>query len=139
VTKPKVLADALLKAIAHGKDNELFVLCADLLDNLDELAPLERAVAAAKARHHQVVVVCAWPASVDAPGRTSKYESPSSKFDLRVMLQRICAAQLHEAFGRLRKAMSRIGVSVLCAADPKSVSGIMVRMHRLRIQQRGVR
>ena len=135
--KPSVLADALLKAITRGKDNELFVLCIDVLENTAHLAALERAVCVAKARHHQVVVVSPWPAGVDAPGATR--HPPLVPFDFQHILHRLCTTQLHQAFTKVRHAFGRIGVPVFCAAQSDSVSWILHRMRRMRIQQRGVR
>ncbi len=43
-----VLADALLAAVTRGKDNELFVLLADLLEMGPDLTRLERAVCLAR-------------------------------------------------------------------------------------------
>jgi uncharacterized protein (DUF58 family) len=62
--KVEVLAAALRKAVARGRDNELFVLLADLLPISDRLDPLLAAVKMARARHHTVLVVC--PQSADA-------------------------------------------------------------------------
>jgi uncharacterized protein (DUF58 family) len=135
--KPKILADMLLKAITRGKDNELFVLCIDVLENTDNLAPLERAVCVAKARHHQVIVICPWPVGVDTPG--TKPSEKSAPFDYQLVLQRLCTKQLQQAFGRVQQAFGRIGVPVFCAAQGDSVSQILHRMRRLRIQERGVR
>ena len=134
--KPKVLADVILKAIVRGKDNELFVLCIDVLENTDDLAPLERAVCVAKAKHHQVIVICPWPAGVDAPG--VKARENSTVFDFQLVLQRLCTAQLHQAFARVQRAFGRVGVTVFCASQADSVSRILHRMRRLRIQQRNV-
>jgi uncharacterized protein (DUF58 family) len=135
--KPKVLADAILKAIVRGKDNELFVLCIDVLENTDDLAPLERAVCVAKAKHHQVIVICPWPAGVDAPG--AKASASATTLDFQLILQRLCTAQLHQAFARVQRAFGRIGVTVFCAGQADSVNRILHRMRRLRIQQRNVR
>jgi len=135
--KPKVLADVILKAIVRGKDNELFVLCIDVLENTEDLAPLERAVCVAKAKHHQVIVICPWPAGVDAPG--VKARAGSTVFDFQLVLQRLCTAQLHQAFAKVQRAFGRIGVTVICAGQADSVSQILQRMRRLRIQQRNVR
>jgi uncharacterized protein (DUF58 family) len=135
--KPNVLADALLKAITRGKDNELFVLCIDLLENTDSLTALERAVCVAKARHHQVIVLCPWPLGIDVPG--AKPHESAARLDWRLLLQRICTAQLHQAFAKVQQAFGRIGVPVLCAAHGNSVKWILHRMRRLRIQERGVR
>jgi uncharacterized protein (DUF58 family) len=135
--KPQVLADALLKRIVHGKDNELFVLCVDVLENTDHLAALERAVCVARARHHQVVVICPWPAGVDVPG--AKPRELAAPLDFQLILQRLYTTQLHKAYAKVQQAFGRVGVRVLCAAHDDSVNWILHRMRRLRIQERGVR
>jgi uncharacterized protein (DUF58 family) len=65
--KVPVLADALVRAVGRGRDNELFVLLADLLELDDALDPLLRAVRVALGRHHQVVLICPWPPGLDLP------------------------------------------------------------------------
>src|SRR5438552_12904665 len=65
--KISVLARALVQAVGRGHDNELFVLLVDLLELSDQLEPLLAAVRVALGRHHQVVVICPWPAGVPAP------------------------------------------------------------------------
>src|SRR5439155_358262 len=67
--KVEVLAGALLRAVGKGRDNELFVLLADLLELDDHLAPLLAAVKVAVARHHQIMVVCPWPPGIPLPRR----------------------------------------------------------------------
>jgi uncharacterized protein (DUF58 family) len=67
--KIQVLSRALLGAVGRGRDNELFVLLVDLLELPDQLGPLLRAVKAALARHHQVLVICPWPAGVESSAR----------------------------------------------------------------------
>ncbi|MBI2805247.1 MAG: DUF58 domain-containing protein [Planctomycetes bacterium] len=135
--KPGILADALLKAVTRGKDNELFVLCVDLLENADALAKLERAICVAKARHHQVIVICPWPAGVDPPG--ARPTPLMASLGMALLLQRLCTDQLHEAFAKVRRALGRVGVPVLCAAQGETVNWILHHMRKLRIQERGVR
>jgi uncharacterized protein (DUF58 family) len=65
--KIDVLARALLRAVAHGRDNELFVLLVDLLELDDRLGPLLAALRVALARHHQAVLICAWPPGLPPP------------------------------------------------------------------------
>ena len=67
--KLATLSRALLRAVAKGRDNELFVLLVDLLESADELGKLLSAVKVALARHHQVMVICPWPADVSLPTR----------------------------------------------------------------------
>lgn len=139
--KTNVLASALLKAVLHGKDNELFVLCVDVLELADQLGPLERAVCLAKAKHHQVIVVCPWPAGVNAP--THRAAEPRREKlrldDMHGLLQRFATKELHAAFASLQRAFGRLGVPVICAAERESVNLILDRMRRLRVQERGVR
>jgi uncharacterized protein (DUF58 family) len=135
--KVKVLADALLEAVMRGRDNELFVLCVDLLENIGDLAALERAVCVAKAKHHQVIVICPWPAGVDLPG--AHPTALTVNMDYRLLLNRVATEQLHRAYAEVKRAFGRIGVNVLCASADESVNWIMQRMRRLRVQERGVR
>src|SRR5207244_483877 len=65
--KVEVLARALLRAVGRGRDNELFVLLADLLELTEQLGPLLRAVKVALARHHLVIVICPWPPGIPVP------------------------------------------------------------------------
>src|SRR5205814_392045 len=65
--KVNVLAAALLRSIGRGRDNELFVLLADLFELDDQLDPLLKAVRVARARHHQVIVVCPWLPGIPPP------------------------------------------------------------------------
>src|SRR5256885_1994063 len=58
---------ALLGSVARGHDNELFVLLADLLESDEHLTKLLAAVKVALARHHQVMVLCPWPADLPPP------------------------------------------------------------------------
>ncbi|MSQ93242.1 MAG: DUF58 domain-containing protein [Gemmataceae bacterium] len=135
--KPRILADLLLQAVTRGKDNELFVLCVDLLENTEQLTPLARTISVAKARHHQVIVICPWPTGVAVPG--TKPRELGLSLRMHSLLQRLNAAELHEAFAAVKRELGRLGVPVFCAAQRDSVNWILHRMRRLRIQERGVR
>src|SRR6185437_11687241 len=65
--KVPVLAQALLRAVGKGRDNELFVLLVDLLELDDYLEPILRAVSVALGRHHQVILLCPWPPGLAPP------------------------------------------------------------------------
>jgi hypothetical protein len=136
-----VLAAALLAAVTRGKDNELFVLLADLLEGGPELARLERAICLARARHHQVLVICPWPAAVPSPSRNTSRASlaPEPTWSLEDIVLRACATRLQQAFEHLQQTFARLGVPVLCAADDDTVELILYRMQRLRVRERGVR
>jgi hypothetical protein len=135
--KAQVLAGAILKAVTQAKDNELFVLCIDLLEMTEQIADLERAVCVARARHHQVIAICPWPAGVRVPG--AKAKEHAGAFDVHRAVAQLATAQLHEAFAKVQHALGRFGVPVLCAAQGDAIDWILHRMRRLRIQERGVR
>jgi uncharacterized protein (DUF58 family) len=142
-----VLAEALLGAVVRGKDNELFVLLADLLEAGPDLARLERAVSVARARHHQVVVICPWPNAVplpprsgDGPGTPSAHSKlPKPTWSLEDIVLRASTLRLHQAYAELRQRFARHGVSVLCAGNDDTVDLILYRIQQLRARERGVR
>lgn len=127
--KVEVLAGALTRAAAHGVDNELYVIMADLLDLDGQLGPLLQAVKVALARHHQVVVICAWPRGVPLPGAEGKAPRGDG---VEKELEALLHGQLRGAFERLRREFARLGVSVVCAAGDEPVPLVLKRMHRLR-------
>ena len=144
--KYAVLSEALLGAVLRGKDNELFVLLADLLEGGDDLARLERAASVARARHHQVLVICPWPASVPLPPRAAiegsrprRSRIPKPHWSIEDILLRASVARLHQAFAHLQQSLARLGIPVLCAADEDTVDLVLYRMQRLRVRERGVR
>lgn len=135
--KSGVLASEILKAVAHGKDNELFVLCIDLLESTEHLADLERAVRVAQGRHHQVIAICPWPAGVEPPA--ARPFATIGGFDVQQALKQIAVEKLHQSFHDIQRAFARAGVPVLCAAQADAVEQVLQRVRRLRIQERGVR
>jgi uncharacterized protein (DUF58 family) len=133
--KPAILAQALLRSVGKGRDNELFVLLVDLYDQAEHLAPLIRAVKVALARHHQVVVICAWPPGMPLPpGRRGK-SLPTVELaepTFQDLLHDATVARLHHAFLSLRQEFTRLAVPVVCAAQGDPVRLILDRLDRLR-------
>jgi uncharacterized protein (DUF58 family) len=134
--KVEVLARALLQAVGKGHDNELFVLLADLLELPDRLGPLLRAVRVARARHHQVVVVCPWPPGLALPSSgaaAAEAPEPGRPGWLERALARTTTARFHRAYQELRQTFARLGVPVVCAASDEPVRLVLDRMERLRL------
>jgi len=154
-SKVDMVAGALLRAVRRGRDNELFVLLADFLEILEHLGPVLAAVKVARARHHQVILVCPWPPGVPPPlpakrnkgrgGATQASPVPAlhglaaSAFKQRAALRSATALRFDRAFHQLRGTFARLGVPVLCACEGDAVSLIMSRLERLRVQERGSR
>jgi hypothetical protein len=138
--KVRVLATALLRAVGRGRDNELFVLLVDLLELDEHLEPSLRAIRVALGRHHQVIIVCPWPPRMRLPG-TEGLEpvpatAPTAASDFRVYLHRSQRQRFHEAYHRLRRTFTRLGVPIVCAASEESVPLILNRLDRLRSLRR---
>jgi uncharacterized protein (DUF58 family) len=141
-TKIDVLSRALLRSVARGRDNELFVLLADLFELDDCLGPLIRAVRVACARHHQVLVICPWlpgiPIIDEKLGAAARSQAirrhalDSGYRGLEAQLFRQTAERCHQAFERLRHEFGKGGVLLVRARQHESVRLILNRMDRLR-------
>lgn len=135
--KVDVLARALVQTVSRGRDNELFVLLADLLELEDALGPLSRALTLARARHHRVVVVCPWPAGVELPpGDPGVCRTPGTvgqaEAGVQPALRRATQTRFHQAYAQLRRALARLGVPLLCAAEGDPAHRILDRLEQLR-------
>ena len=125
------LAKVLLAGVSRGKDNELFVLLADLIDLETDLSPLLRAAKVALARHHQVQIVCPWPTGVPLPD-----DHPPSPIvqidDLQAILNKAWIGRLHPSYREIRKAFGGLGVTVIPAPSEQTVPRILESLRRLR-------
>ncbi|HZV05365.1 MAG TPA: DUF58 domain-containing protein [Gemmataceae bacterium] len=140
--KVSVLAKALVRAVGKGRDNELFVLLADLLELDDALDPLLRAVRVALGRHHQVVLICPWPPGLELPPSAIRSPRSASRQGAKrrtgggsrttVLWDQLTTRRFHLAYQRLRRTFTRMGVAVLCAAEDEPIPLILSRLERLR-------
>ena len=146
--KIQTLARALQYAIARGRDNELFVIMADLIELDEYLEPLLKSVRVAVSRHHQVMVVCPWMPDIPPP-QGEFGEEPDRKILREQMARKIrsirsLAGELmldtmiryHQAFFRVRRAFARIGVLLIRADEGEPIRLILNRLDRLRIMRR---
>jgi uncharacterized protein (DUF58 family) len=126
--KVGVLSQTLTRAVGKGRDNELFVLLADLLELPDSLDPLLRAIRVALARHHRMLVVCPWPPGVPPPG-----EAPAAgNGSVEAVLHRATTTRFQHAYAHLRLTFGRLGVPVICAQSQDSPRVILERLALLR-------
>ena len=144
VPKVEVLAQALTRSVARGRDNELFVLLVDLLELTEaELDPLLRAVRVALARHHEVILVCPWHADIPAPpdernvSEEKPFEEPVAPTSddpeaWQQFLQQRLIERYHRAYRQVRRLFGRLGVVVIRANQDDPVQLILDRLDRLR-------
>jgi hypothetical protein len=85
--KAAVLAEAMIRAVGRARDNELYVVLADLAELGEDLAPIVKACRVARARHHHVLVIVPWPNDVpppDVPIRPSHQDEIPSKAEISI-------------------------------------------------------
>ncbi len=136
--KVQVLSDALLRTVGRGRDNELYILLVDLVELDGWLDPLLRAVKVARARHHQVMLVCPWPPGAAAPGKIAEtlvVDPDSPEKTLEALTHR----RWLRGYQRVRRTFTRLGVPVLAAADKDVPRLILERLDRLRSMGLGSR
>jgi uncharacterized protein (DUF58 family) len=144
--KADVLAYELVRAVSRARDNELYVILADLSELGDELEPLVKACRVARARRHHVMVIVPWPADVPSPDETTEPKDEARKKrrhpddldpDLRhkritKIVQQNLTKQYHESFRKMRKSLSRVGATVMRVNDGDPVRMVLDRLDRLR-------
>jgi hypothetical protein len=123
------LADALTRAVAVARDNELYVILADLAElTADELMPLLAAARTARARHHSVLVVVPWPAEVplDPP------PAVEGRAKLAAVVRHAQVTDYHRGYAALRAGFAAAGVPVVRANADDPVRRVLDRLDRLR-------
>jgi hypothetical protein len=147
--KITVLAQALLRAVGQARDNELYVILADLAPYSSELLPLITACRVARARHHQVLVIIPGPpvpthgapaaasrrngqTSAKTPDRQTPAKTPDGDSATVLIQQRLIQRDYEQAFRQIRRQLVAVGVTVLRldADDPLPI--VLERLDRIR-------
>jgi len=127
--KVAVLANALTRAVGRARDNELYVIFADLTEVADSLEPLIKAAKVARARHNRVLVIIPWPA--DVPVEPSlEPEKPGVK--LGSLVRSVLVARQQRGFKAVRSALAKSGASVVRFEDGDPVQLVLDRLDRIR-------
>ena len=127
--KAATLAAALTRAVAVARDNELYVILADLAElTADELAPLLAAVRTARARHHTVLLVLPWPSEVPA----DPPPLPAGAVKLATLVRHDLEARYHRGYAAVRGLFASAGVRVLRVQPDDPVPMVLDRLDRLR-------
>lgn len=138
--KVGVLANAMIRAVSRARDNELYVVLADLAEVADELRPLVQAARVARARHHQVLVIVPWPADVPPPpDRRGELTKPTHSKDgtrkpLKIggLVRSVLVSRYHRRFAEVRSALAKAGATVVRVEDGDPVRLVLDRLDRLR-------
>jgi hypothetical protein len=124
--KIPVLAASLLRAVGRARDNELYVVLADLAELGRDVQPLVNAATVARARHHQVLVIVPWPA--DLP--TEAQQPGSAK--IGAVVRSVLVSRYPRGFAELRTDLARAGATVIRVTDGDPVRLVLERLNQLR-------
>lgn len=144
--KLDLAAQTLLRALAHGRDNEVFVLLVDLLEHEDRWGPLIETVKTAKSRRHQVILVCPWPAELMAPsgldvqgpsarrvGRSPTQAAPVPTVEATEMqVERILSERYFRAFDSAWRRLAEAGIPLLTASVRDTPQEVLRRIEAVR-------
>lgn len=114
------LNTALAGSVMTARDNEVFVLIANLMDSSAALNTLMPGIKLAIARHHKVVVVCP-SATFRRPDRNANWPE---KMDAESLLQYAEDLRIAELSDRLFRALRRLGVSVSVSGEESAIEMI---------------
>ena len=133
--KVPILAGALLRTIGFARDNELYIILADLVELSDAVEPLLKSIRAARGKHHQVLVLLPWPEDLPPPIDPRDSSAPVKK-SKRTTLGGVIQTSLVEGYYRkyedLRLALVRAGASVIRVNLGDPVRLILARLDRIR-------
>jgi uncharacterized protein (DUF58 family) len=158
--KAQVLSDEIIRAVGRARDNELYVVLADLAELGTDLVPIIKACRVARSRHHHVLVIVPWPADVPSPDETdvepvgsdeegtdrrskahldrktrNKMESVSKKLrthNFMNVVRQSLTKQYHESFRALRRQLGQAGATIMRMNDGDPVQLVLERLDRLR-------
>ena len=139
--KVDVLAAALIRAVSRARDNELYVILANLTEVAGDLRPLVQAAQVARARHHHVLVIVPWPADVPPPPdrQTRDTSNPDRGRDdapkplkLGGLVRSVLVSRYHRGFADVRSALAKAGATVVRVDEGDPVRLVMDRLDRLR-------
>jgi hypothetical protein len=119
-----ILGEAMGKAIAHARDNEVFVVLADLLSCAPNLNQLLRVVKLALAKHHRVAFVCPTTTFL-RPGTEIIEPKSGSIHDLVLAAEQ---ARVRDLALQMKRDLVRLGIAVSFAGERNAIQMIIAEM-----------
>ena len=123
-----LLSDSLVKAVSHARDNEVFVVLANLLGHASDIQQLLPAVKMALGRHHRVAFVCPSP-TFRRPTTASTIHKSNSIDDLMAAAEQI---QMREQVAKLHRELRRLGATVTCSGEQQAIHLVLSEMELAR-------
>ncbi len=132
MARMEMLSQALTTAVGHARDNEVFVVLADLMECTPGISHLLPAVKMVLSRHHRVAVVCP-TVTFQRPTENSTDIVSNSAEDLLMAAEQTRARDLST---RLQREFRRIGASVSFAGQQNAILLVLAEMEIARTGRR---
>ncbi|MCA9058844.1 MAG: DUF58 domain-containing protein [Planctomycetaceae bacterium] len=111
VHRMQLLSDAMAQAVARARDNEVFVILADLLECAHGLPHLTAAIRMALGRHHRVAFVCPSPTFFRPQKKHVLPAAPTAESMLLAAEQIRVRAKAEDMQRELRKLGATVAIS----------------------------
>lgn len=118
----QLLSKAITETVATSRDNEVYVIMANLLECATNISYLLPALKMALARHHRVVVVCPTP-TFRRPKATAPITEDSPTADS--LLTAAEDLRTKELASRLQRELRRIGASMSLSGEEQAIRLIL--------------
>ena len=119
-----ILSSALSRAVAQARDNEVFVILADLLECVPSLSHLMPAIKMALARHHRVAIVCPSPTFIRPTAESTEIRSLTAE-DLLLAAEQ---TRTRELAARLQYELRRNGAAVAISGEANAIQLVLSQM-----------
>lgn len=124
MARMEILSSALARAVSQARDNEVFVVFADLLECVPSLSHLMPAVRMALARHHRVAFVCPSPTFLRPTAESTAIRSLSAE-DLLLAAEQ---TRTRELAARLQYELRRTGATVSISGESSAIHLVLSEM-----------
>lgn len=124
----EAIGRAILRAIAHARDNEVFVVLADLVSSASNLPSLIHAVKLALAKHHRVAFICP-TTNVVRPKAEIVLPRSDSLHDLLSAAEQ---ARERDLALHMKRELVRLGASVSFSGQQSAIQMVIDEMDTVR-------
>lgn len=124
MARMEILSSALARAVSQARDNEVFVVLADLLECVPSLSHLMPAVKMALARHHRVAFVCPSTTFLRPTVESTLIRSLSAE-DLLLAAEQ---TRMRDLAARLQYELRRAGATVSISGESNAIHLVLSEM-----------
>ena len=124
MARMEILSKALSQAVVRARDNEVFVILADLLECVPSLSHLMPAIKMALARHHRVAIVCPSPTFLRPTAESTEIRSLTAE-DLLLAAEQ---TRTRDLAARLQYELRRTGAAVAISGEANAIQLVLSQM-----------